>query len=78
MGSSLSNLSNLAKKISQGIHRIKCKRDDLIDCKYWCCNKNYQRNFDEKLRERIFDTYKFFNHGNALYCCRKVFIFMNI
>ena len=27
-----------------------------------CCNKNYQHKFDEKLKERFFDTYKFSNH----------------
>ena len=26
-------------------------RDDLIDFKCFCCNKNYQYNFDEKLKE---------------------------
>ena len=29
-----------------------------------CCNKNYQRKFDEKLKERFFSTYKFSNHDN--------------
>ena len=28
------------------------------------CNKSYQRKFDEKLKERFFNTYKFSNHGN--------------
>ena len=28
------------------------------------CNKNYQQKFDEKLKERFFNTYKFSNHGN--------------
>ena len=27
-----------------------------------CCNKNYQNKFDEKLKERFFNTYKFSNH----------------
>ena len=27
-----------------------------------CCNKNYQQKFDEKLKERFFNTYKFSNH----------------
>ena len=27
-----------------------------------CCNKNYQQKFDEKLKERFFNTCKFSNH----------------
>ena len=29
-----------------------------------CCNKNYQCKFDEKLKERLFNTYKFSNDDN--------------
>ena len=29
-----------------------------------CCNKNYQHKFDEKLKERFFNTYKFSNHDS--------------
>ena len=29
-----------------------------------CCNKSYQRKFDEKLKEWYFNTYKFSNHDN--------------
>ena len=29
-------------------------KDDLIEYKCLCCNKNYQQNFDEKLKERFF------------------------
>ena len=29
-----------------------------------CCNKNYQQRFDEKLKERFFNTHKFSNHDN--------------
>ena len=29
-----------------------------------CCNKIYQYKFDEKLKERFFNTYKFSNHDN--------------
>ena len=39
-------------------------KDDLIEYKCLCCNKNYQRKFDEKLKERFFSTYKFSNHDN--------------
>ena len=39
-------------------------KDDLIQYKYLCCNKNYQHKFDAKLKERFFNTYKFSNHKN--------------
>ena len=39
-------------------------KDDLIEYKCLFCNRNYQRNFDEKLKERFFNTYKFSNHEN--------------
>ena len=39
-------------------------KDDLIGYKCLCCNKNYQQKFDEKLKERFFNTYKFSNHDN--------------
>ena len=39
-------------------------KDDLIKYKCLCCNKNYQHKFDEKLKERFFNTYKFSNHNN--------------
>ena len=37
-------------------------KDDLIEYKYLCCNKNYQHKFDEKLKEEFFNTYKFSNN----------------
>ena len=39
-------------------------KHNLIQYKCLCCNKNYQYKFDEKLRERFFNTYKFSNHDN--------------
>ena len=39
-------------------------KDDLIEYKCLCCNKSYQRKFDEKLKEQFFNTYKFSSHGN--------------
>ena len=39
-------------------------KDDLIEYKCLCCNKNYQRKFDERLKKRFFNTYKFSNHDN--------------
>ena len=38
-------------------------KDDLIEYKCLCCNKNYQQKFDEKLKERFFNTNKFPNHN---------------
>ena len=35
-----------------------------MKCKYLCCNKNYQHKFDEKSRERFFNTCKFPNPNN--------------
>ena len=35
-------------------------QDDLVEYKCFCCNKNYQHLFDEKLT--IFNTYRFSNH----------------
>ena len=37
-------------------------KDDLIEYKCLCCNNNYQQKFDEKLKARFFNTYKFSNH----------------
>ena len=39
-------------------------KDDLIEYKCLCCNKNYRHKFDKKLKERFFKTYKFSNHDN--------------
>ena len=39
-------------------------RDDLIQYKCLDCNKIYQREFNEKLKERFFNTYTFSNHDN--------------
>ena len=37
---------------------------DLIEYKCLCCNKNYQKKFDENLKKRFYNTYKFSNHDN--------------
>ena len=39
-------------------------KDDLIEYKCLCCNRNYQKNFDKKLTERFLNIYKFSNHYN--------------
>ena len=37
---------------------------DLIEYKCLCCNENCQQQFGEKLKEQLFNTYKFSNHTN--------------
>ena len=39
-------------------------KDNSIECKCLLCNKNCQRKFDEKLKERFFNICKFSNHDN--------------
>ena len=39
-------------------------KDKLIEYTCLCYNKNHQLKFNEKLRERFFNTYKFSNHDN--------------
>ena len=35
-----------------------------IEHKCLFCNNNYWQKFDEKLKEKYFNIYKFFNHDN--------------
>ena len=42
----------------------KSFKDDLMECKCFCCNKYYQHKFDENLKERFFNICKFSNHDN--------------
>ena len=46
-------------------------KDNLIEYKCLCCNKNCQYKFDEQWRGPFFTTYKFSNHDNNkfFYCC---------
>ena len=39
-------------------------KDNLIEYNCLCCNKNYQQEFDEKLKERFLNTCKYSNHDN--------------
>ena len=39
-------------------------KDDLLECECLCCNKSYQEKFDENLKKRFFNTYKFSNHSS--------------
>ena len=57
-------------------------KDDLLEDKCLCCNKNYWQKFDEKLKEQFFNIYKFANHYNnkfILMCWGGVFpyVYMN-
>ena len=38
-------------------------KDDLTEYKCLCCNKNYQIKSDKKLKEGLFNIYKFSNHS---------------
>ena len=40
-------------------------KDGLIEYKCWCCNKHFQHDFDEKLKEQFINIYKFYNHDNT-------------
>ena len=64
------------------ICRIKCKnceccleylnlRDDLMLYKCLCCNRNYQKTFDENLKKRFANLYKFISIS-CFYCYDKV------
>ena len=75
-------LTNLVDELTQGVHKLNCKnynmgcieytnvKDNLIEYKCLCCNKNYQIRFDENLKNRFTHIYRFNSHD----CCsRKVF-----
>ena len=37
-------------------------KDDLLLCKFLCCNRNYRKKFDESSRKRFANTCTFSNH----------------
>ena len=39
-------------------------KGDLTEYKCLCCDKNYQHKFDDKLKERFFNTYTFCDYDN--------------
>ena len=39
-------------------------KDTLIEYKYLCGNKSYQQTFNEKIKKRFLNTYKYCNHDN--------------
>ena len=55
-------------------------KDDLIQYKCFCSNKNYQQKFEEKLKERFFNTYKFSSYDNDKFILllQKGIYFINI
>ena len=46
-------------------------KDDLIQCKYLCCNRNYRSKFHGNLIRRYTNTYKSFNQDIS-----KIFILL--
>ena len=70
-----SSLSNLVDNLSGEIHEVKytnCNKccleykifkDGLIEFKFLCCNKSFQKKFDENLKKKHFNTYKFAKQG---------------
>ena len=63
--------SNIIDNLAERIDKIKCTncnkcclentnaKDDLIEYKCLCGNKNYQKLSDENLKKRFANTYKF-------------------
>ena len=63
-------LSNLGDNLAERINKIQCKdcncfleyesvKDNLIN---FCCNKDYSKKFDEKLKKQFKNTFKFSNN----------------
>ena len=72
------------------MHKIKCKdcdcfleydsvKDNLIKCKSLYCTKNYASKFDEYLKQRFRNTFKFSNNdiNKFTLLLEKMFILMN-
>ena len=55
-------------------------KDDLIQYKCLCCNKDYQQKFDERLRNNflIYTNFLTMITISLFYCCKKMSILMNI
>ena len=67
------SLSNLVDKLTEGIHKIKCKdcdcllkfisvKDNVIKYKCLSCNKNYPNKIDEELKKIFKNTFQFYNN----------------
>ena len=59
------NLDTMIKKCETCRVEYIYFKNDLIEYKCLCNNKNYPHKFDEKLKEQFFNTYKFCNHSNS-------------
>ena len=68
-----SSLSNLVDKLTERIHKIKCKdcdcsleyesvKGNFIKCKRLSCNKDYSNKLDEELKKKLKITFKFSNN----------------
>ena len=55
-------LAELNTTIPTTFLNTQTKQRNLIECKYLCCNKNYQKTLEENLKKRYFNAYKFSNH----------------
>ena len=62
------SLSNLVDNLTEGIHKIFLEYESVEDnsIKFKCifCNKNYSNKFDEQLKTRFKNTFKFSNNDN--------------
>ena len=52
------------EQFKKAIYFFRRKHWKIHNLYNFCCNKNYQRKFDEKLKERFFNTHKFYNDDN--------------
>ena len=54
--------------------------DHLIEYKCFCCNKSYQRKFDEKLSQRflVYTNFLAMKTISLFYCSKEVFILINM
>ena len=64
------SLSKLLDNLTEGIHKIRCKdcgcffeyesvKDNLIKYTCSCCNKDYSNKFDEELKKKFKNIFKF-------------------
>ena len=72
----------LVNNISEGIHRIKCnfEHNDKKSLKHMELNISIATVLNISIALSTINTYKLSNQHNIrlFYCCKKVFIFMNI
>ena len=86
----VSSLSNLVDNLSARIHKIMCANCNkcwfvyaffkgvLIELKCLGHNRNYQKKFNENLKKKFANTYKFAKRDiSNLFCCSEM-IFVHI